>query len=149
MSMPGGFRCIWRDLNWVGSWGGNMPPNVSYLWFWLLGPLGFAKFYAPLSVLMVGLSVWVLFRQLRFKPWVGLLGALAAALNTDFFSYACWGLGTLTICMAWIFVAARYAHAYVHVTSNVVTTRFNLFGFGAFVLIAMWLIFAARILLAL
>jgi len=92
MSMPGGFRCIWRDLNWVGSWGGNMPPNVSYLWFWLLGPLGFAKFYAPLSVLMVGLSVWVLFRQLRFKPWVGLLGALAAALNTDFFSYACWGL---------------------------------------------------------
>ena len=105
MSMPGGFRCIWRDLNWVGSWGGNMPPNVSYLWFWLLGPLGFAKFYAPLSVLTVGLSVWVLFRQLRFKPWIGLLGALAAALNTDFFSYACWGLGTLTICMAWIFVA--------------------------------------------
>ena len=105
MSMPEAFRCIWRDLNWVGGWGGNMPPNVSYLWFWLLGPLGFAKFYAPLSVLMVGLSVWLLFRQLGFKPWIGLLGAAAAALNTDFFSYACWGLGTLTICVAWIFVA--------------------------------------------
>lgn len=52
----------------------------------------------------------------------------------------------LFVIMSWAFVAARYAHAWVHVTSNNVTTRFNLFGLGAFVLIAMWIIFAIRIL---
>jgi hypothetical protein len=55
----------------------------------------------------------------------------------------------LFVVMSWLFVAARYAHAYVHTTSNNVTLRFNLFGVGAFVLMAMWIIFAARILLAL
>lgn len=105
MEMPEAFRCIWRDLNWVGGYGGSLTPNLSYAWFWLVGPLGFAKFYAPFSVLLLGLGAWLLFRRLGFQPWVGVLGALAAGLNTDFFSYACWGLGTLTLCVAWIFVA--------------------------------------------
>ena len=55
----------------------------------------------------------------------------------------------LFVIMSWLFVLTRYAHAYVHTTSNNVTLRFNLFGAGAFVLIAMWIIFAVRILLAL
>ena len=52
------------------------------------------------------------------------------------------------VVMAWIFVIARLAHAYIHTTSNHVPTRFNVFAVGMIVLLAMWIIFAARILIA-
>ena len=48
---------------------------------------------------------------------------------------------------AWIFVALRLAHAYVHVTSNRVPRRGMLFIAGAVVLCAMWIVFAVRILI--
>ena len=44
--------------------------------------------------------------------------------------------------MAWLFVLARIAHAYVHTTSNHVPTRFNVFAVGMLVLLSMWIIFA-------
>lgn len=104
-AMPAAFRGMWGDLNWVGAIGGSAFPNGSYLLLWWLGPYGFAKFYAPICLLVVGLSVWVFFRQLRFRGWVCVLGGLAGALNTDFLSYACWGLGTLALCVASVFLA--------------------------------------------
>jgi hypothetical protein len=48
---------------------------------------------------------------------------------------------------AWIFVALRLAHAYVHVTSNRVPRRALFFLAGAAVLCVMWVIFAVRILI--
>jgi len=39
---------------------------------------------------------------------------------------------------AWVFVALRYAHAYVHVTSNRLRIRSPLFAAGFVVLIGMW-----------
>ena len=51
------------------------------------------------------------------------------------------------VVMAWIFVLARIAHAYVHTTSNHVPTRFNVFAVGVIVLLIMWIIFAVRILI--
>ena len=47
---------------------------------------------------------------------------------------------------AWIFVALRLAHAYVHVTSNRVPRRALMFLAGAAMLCVMWIIFAVRIL---
>jgi hypothetical protein len=55
----------------------------------------------------------------------------------------------LFVVMAWLFVLARLAHAYVHVTSNNVNIRGPVFGIGALVLALMWLIFIIRILLGL
>ena len=52
------------------------------------------------------------------------------------------------VVMAWIFVILRFAHAYIHTTSNHVPTRFKVFGAGMLVLLVMWIIFAVRILLA-
>jgi hypothetical protein len=49
--------------------------------------------------------------------------------------------------MAWIFVALRLVHAYIHITDNDVGRRGPIFGLGALVLAAMWLIFIVRILL--
>ncbi len=53
----------------------------------------------------------------------------------------------LFVVMSWLFVASRYAHAWVHVTSNHVPTRFNMFAAGVLILALMWIVFAARILL--
>jgi hypothetical protein len=53
----------------------------------------------------------------------------------------------LFVVMAWLFVALRVAHAYVHVTDNDVPRRGLLFITGATVLMIMWVIFAVRVLI--
>jgi hypothetical protein len=55
----------------------------------------------------------------------------------------------LFVVMAWLFVLTRLLHAYIHTGSNYVRYRFNAFALGAFILLAMWIIFAVRILLGL
>jgi hypothetical protein len=55
----------------------------------------------------------------------------------------------LFVVMAWLFVALRLAHAYVHVTSNRMALRGAVFGLGVAVLVLMWLIFIVRILIGL
>lgn len=54
----------------------------------------------------------------------------------------------LFVVMAWMFVATRLVHAYIHTTNNVVIRRGLVFGVGALVLILMWLVFIVRILAA-
>jgi len=97
---PGSWVSAWSDLNWLGRDAGNLPPILSSLAFWLLGPFGCTKFYPPLTIWVLGMATGLFFGQLGFRPVVCVLGGLAAALNSDFFSYTCWGLGSLTICVA-------------------------------------------------
>ena len=52
------------------------------------------------------------------------------------------------VLLAWAFVATRLAHAYVHVTSNHVPTRFRIFVAGFVVLLAMWILIVIRLLTA-
>jgi len=52
------------------------------------------------------------------------------------------------VVLAWLFVLLRMAHAYVHVTSNHVPTRFQVFAAGLLVLVIMWVYFAVKIFLA-
>ena len=54
----------------------------------------------------------------------------------------------LFVVMAWIYVLARLAHAYIHVSNNL-RVRGALFIIGALVLAIMWLIFMVRIMLGL
>jgi len=54
----------------------------------------------------------------------------------------------LFVVLAWVFVALRLLHAYVHVTTNHVPYRGPLYIVGAIVLFVMWVIFALRILLS-
>ena len=51
----------------------------------------------------------------------------------------------LAIGLAWVFVLSRYAHAYVHVTSNRIRYRQPLFAVGFLGLGLMWLMLAAGI----
>jgi hypothetical protein len=99
-----GYTGMWQDLYWLGGRGGSAYPSFTHALLMVIGPVGFAKFYPPLCLLVLGLSVWLCFRQLGFRPGVCILGALAATLNTDFLSYACWGLGTLPLAVAALFL---------------------------------------------
>jgi hypothetical protein len=51
------------------------------------------------------------------------------------------------VVLAWLFVILRIIHLYIHITHNRVMRRGMMFGFGAIVLIVMWVTFAVRILL--
>jgi hypothetical protein len=50
------------------------------------------------------------------------------------------------VAMAWLFVVSRFVHAFIHTGTNYVRHRFNAFAIGMFILLAMWLVFAVRIL---
>lgn len=53
----------------------------------------------------------------------------------------------LFVVMSWVFVLSRYVHAFEHTGANRLKFRFPLFALGVFTLLAMWLIFAVRILI--
>ena len=48
-------------------------------------------------MLTVGLGAWFCFRRLKLAPAACLIGGLAAALNSDFFSTSCWGVCSTVI----------------------------------------------------
>jgi hypothetical protein len=109
--MPDGFFGVWNDLYWLGTTGGNFFPNPTGLLLWGLGRRMFVNFYTPCTAMMVGLAAWVFFRQLRFNNLVSVLGGIAAALNMNFFSNACWGLGTRNTSLACILLALAAVHS--------------------------------------
>ena len=49
--------------------------------------------------------------------------------------------------LAWIFVASRYAHSYIHTTYNNVRHRLRSFLLGVVALIVMWCLFFVRVLI--
>ena len=53
----------------------------------------------------------------------------------------------LFVVLAWVFVASRLVHVYIHLTSNHMGRRFAAFAAGAVVLLVMWVIFILRTLL--
>lgn len=55
----------------------------------------------------------------------------------------------LFVVMSWAFVLSRFVHVYIHTGTNYVRHRFNAFAVGVFILLAMWIVFAVRILLGL
>lgn len=103
--LPDIFTGAWQDLNIVGLREGGAFPNITSALRLVLGPVLFAKFYAPLSLFLLGISAWYFFRRLKLAPAACLLGALAATLNSSFFSAACWGVASHALTIAMIFFA--------------------------------------------
>ena len=54
----------------------------------------------------------------------------------------------LELIFAWVFVGSRYAHAFVHVTTNRLHTRFAAYCFGLVALAILWLLVVFRLLLS-
>jgi hypothetical protein len=106
--LPGRFFGTWRDITWIGVESPSAAPTLTAIFqtlSYLTSPVLFFKFYAPATLLFVGFSAWVLFRQLEFHPAVCVLGGIAAGLNMHFVSTACWGLGTWNIATGMVFLA--------------------------------------------
>jgi hypothetical protein len=103
--LPAAFTGSWYDLNDIGSSAGAIAPAPDPLIFWMLGPVGYAKFLVPIGLFILGLGAWVFFRQLKLSPLAATLGALAAMLTSTFFSDACWGAAPHQIAFGMDFLA--------------------------------------------
>lgn len=56
------------------------------------------------------------------------------------------GVNYLTLALMWIFVASRYFHAWVHLTSNNLLLRSRSFFVGAVIILLGWIWFALHLL---
>jgi hypothetical protein len=56
------------------------------------------------------------------------------------------GVNYLTLALMWIFVASRYFHAWIHLTSNNLRLRSRSFFIGAVILLVGWIWFALHLL---
>jgi len=101
----------WADHTWVGfsfpAGGLQFSAIISMLCTESGGDgaVTFANFYAPACLWLLGMCAWVFFRQLGGSAAVCLLGALAAALNGAFFTYATWGLPMRALAAGMTFLA--------------------------------------------
>jgi hypothetical protein len=50
----------------------------------------------------------------------------------------------VSVVLAWVFVASRIVHSFIHLGSNIVINRFRAFVFGFFVVVLMWAWFGLR-----
>jgi hypothetical protein len=53
LALPEAFHGVWYDANFIGNSGGSTSPTLTSLLAWALGPLGFSKFFIPLTLLFL------------------------------------------------------------------------------------------------
>lgn len=100
------FSGLWRPLNWLGEAAPSSQPSLTLgLFVALHSAVAFAKFYAPLALLFLGLSAAFFCRQAGLRPIVSALVGIAAALNSNALSYACWGLPPKALTEAFALIA--------------------------------------------
>jgi hypothetical protein len=103
--LPGSFLGFWMDIYLAGYEMPSAVPNLSVALALLLKPLLFAKFYVPFTLLILGVSAYIFFRQVGFNAVVCSIAGLAAALNMNSFSNACWGQCSRALTQAATFLA--------------------------------------------
>lgn len=103
--MPSIMSGLWVNLNWFGSQSLSPSPSVSTLMRLVTTPLLYSKFLCPVALFIGGIGACFCFRQLRLAPVACILGSLAAALNSDFFSTSCWGVSTQIIGFGFMYIA--------------------------------------------
>jgi hypothetical protein len=103
--LPAALTGLWDDLNDIGTDAGASTLDITSFAVWLLGPVGYAKFYVPIVLFILGTGAWTFFRQLKLSPLAAGLGALAVALNSAYVGNACWGTAPQQIAMAAVFFA--------------------------------------------
>jgi len=91
-TLPAAFVGAWDDLNWLGFNCALTPLEFTSLVKWGFGPVGYAKFAVPLSLLFFGICTWIFLRRLKLSPLACTLGSFAAVLNTTFLGTSCWGV---------------------------------------------------------
>ena len=105
LQMPDGLTGMWDDLNYLGANSGTYTLGVTSLLHAVLSPVAVAKFYPVVALFLLGVAAWTFFRRLKLSPLAATLGALAAMLNSTYFSTACWGVASQQIGLAMVFFA--------------------------------------------
>lgn len=103
--VPEAFTGGWADLNGYGVRDPGALPSITSFILLLLGPLAFAKFYAPLTLVILGVCSWFLWRQLGLGALAAVLGGLATTLCSTYFGVSCWGVGPQAICFGLNYLA--------------------------------------------
>jgi hypothetical protein len=96
---------LWGDLNGLGANNRACAPDISTLIRGALGAEGYTNFSDPLALLIAGVCAWLFFRRLGLAVVACSMAGLAVALNSDFFSTACWGVSAQVICFGMNFLA--------------------------------------------
>ncbi len=105
LKLPDAMTGMWDDLNDVGYAVGTFSVGITALIKFVLGPVGYAKFYSAIALFILGLGAWTFFRALKLSPLAALLGALAGALSSAFLGNACWGVASGEIALGFNFFA--------------------------------------------
>ncbi|HSY17220.1 MAG TPA: hypothetical protein VK815_02760, partial [Candidatus Acidoferrales bacterium] len=105
VALPGAFLGSWGDNNDIGSSGGAWPLNLSVMFRWIFGPFGYAKFYAPFALFILGLGTWTFLRSLKLTWLATIMGTFAVVLNTCYFAGVCWGVASAEIAVGFDFLA--------------------------------------------
>jgi hypothetical protein len=105
VGLPSSFLGSWGDNNDIGYSGGAFPLNLSVIFRWVFGPVGYAKFYAPYALFILGLGTWVFLRNLKLTWLATIAGTFAVVLNTCYFAGACWGVASAEIALGFDFLA--------------------------------------------
>lgn len=100
------WRGSWGQANWVGTEVLPLQPSFTHLWFLIGGSTFFNKFIAPISLFFFGFSAYLFGKSQRFSPWVSGLMGVAAMLNGNILSHACWGLGGRAVYLGFFLLAA-------------------------------------------
>jgi hypothetical protein len=129
LKLPGAMTGMWDDLNDVGFAGGAFTLWVTAFIKFALGPVGYAKFLAPVALFIMGMGAWMFFRALKLSSLAAIFGALATMLSSPFFACACWGIASMEIAMGFNFLALALVIANHHETPwSVRWTRLALAG---------------------
>jgi hypothetical protein len=107
------FKGGWYDLHWIGVNSGISPPCLTYGILYAfevilgqdMGARFFSAFYPPLALLFLGLAAMAFFRTIGLSWKLCAVVGIAAALNSNFFSNTCWGLGSRATTLGFIFLA--------------------------------------------
>lgn len=99
------FLGVWMSDNWIGMAQTGALPDLTHFLFYLFSAVVYAKILVPVSLLFLGFSAAFFCWRSGFHPGVGVVIALGAALNSNPFSFACWGLAAQALNLGFVLMA--------------------------------------------
>jgi hypothetical protein len=102
---PQAFFGQWLDLYSMGWGAGASFPDADSLVRWVLHPVGYAKFYVPISLFILGYGAYFFFRRSGLGALASILGGLAACLTTNYFTDGAWGAAPAVVAFGLDFLA--------------------------------------------
>jgi len=128
LQLPAAFTGSWADLNDIGNSPGASPPDLNLLCRWMLGAVGYSKFFPPITLFILGFSAWCFFRQLNFFAIGGGAGRIGRRLEFQLFFYCLLGSGRPAGCFQ--HGLSRHGIGCIHFFGDTTAHALDTTGFG-------------------